>query len=140
MIAIKRLTENDISWFNPRSKSHQSGINLPLKSLKQMFTSLYENKSENAPREGMLVSWHLSNGGKIVQSDCEIIMYHSKNELRMVGIPKKSLGSFIETDTHLLFTRDDSHLNVTILSSGFEFLFSQLGLDSLIQKLPPKKD
>ena len=140
MLAIKRLTNNDVSWFSPRSKSHQSGINLPLKSFKEMFRETYENKTENAPRIQLSINWYLPNGTLIEESLSEIVMYHSKNELRLVGVPKNSIHNYVEVNSYLLFNRTLSGIEITILADGFEHLFKQVGLENLLQKLPPKKD
>jgi hypothetical protein len=129
-----------VSWFSPRSKSHQSGINLPLKSFKQMFSEIYENKLVNAPRIKLSICWHLPNGLIVEESSSEVIMYHSKNELRLVGIPKNSIHHYIDVDSYLLFNRNNSNITITILADGFEHLFQQLGLGNLLGKLPPQRD
>ena len=36
----KRFTKNDLSWLLPDSKSHQSGINLPLSDFEKLFPEI----------------------------------------------------------------------------------------------------
>ena len=73
MLAIKRLTTNDISWFSPKSKSHQSGINLPLKSFKEMFEDVYNDASSDAPRLDITANWFASDGTLIDTSKSQVI-------------------------------------------------------------------
>ena len=104
-----------------------------------MFRETYENKAENAPRIQLSINWYLPNGILIEESLSEIVMYHSKNELRLVGVPKNSIHNYVEVNSYLLFNRTLSGIEITILASGFEHLFKQVGLETLLQKLPPKK-
>ena len=139
-IGIKRLTKNDVSWFHPQSKSHQSGINLPLKAFKHMFTELIARREEERPpRERFIVSWYSERGETICDSECEVVYYHSKNELRLLHIPKQNIAQFIERDVHLLIRRGiDVRLNITCLPPSVEHLLRELGMVSLLEKLPSK--
>lgn len=138
MLAIKRLTTNDISWFSPKSKSHQSGINLPLKSFKEMFQDVYNDASSNAPRLDITANWFASDGTLIDTSKSQIIKYHSKNELRLVTIPIQSVSHYVDLGSHMLVRRSGSTIDITIFSEDCEHLIRQLGHEVLLQKLPPK--
>ena len=138
MLAIKRLTTNDISWFSPKSKSHQSGINLPLKSFKEMFQDVYNDASSNAPRLDITANWFASDGTLIDTSKSQVIKYHSKNELRLVTIPIQSVSHYVDLGSHMLVRRSGSTIDITIFSEDCEHLIRQLGHEVLLQKLPPK--
>jgi hypothetical protein len=138
LLAIKRLTINDISWFSPKSNSHQSGINLPLKSFKDIFRDIYDDSSDNAPRLDVTVNWYTSDGSLIDSSNSQIIKYHSKNELRLVAVPKRSVSHYVDIESHLLFKRDGSTIDITIFSEDCEHLIRQLGHEVLLQRLPLK--
>ena len=140
MLGLKRLTKNDVSWFKPNSKSHQSGINLPLKSFKEMFIDVFEDNTQEAPRVKLSINWFLPSGELLEKSISEVIMYHSKKELRLVGIPRNCLSAHIEINSHLLFNRNEVSLDITILSDDFQHMFNQLDLGSLLRKLPPTRD
>ncbi|MGB2335590.1 MAG: hypothetical protein ACPH87_08030 [Candidatus Poseidoniaceae archaeon] len=138
MLAIKRLTTNDISWFSPKSKSHQSGINLPLKSFKEMFQDVYNDASSNAPRLDITANWFASDGTLIDTSKSQVIKYHSKNELRLVTVPIQSVSHYVDLGSHMLVRRSGSTIDITIFSEDCEHLIRQLGHEVLLQKLPPK--
>ena len=138
MLAIKRLTANDISWFSPKSKSHQSGINLPLKSFKEMFQDVYNDASSNAPRLDITANWFASDGTLIDTSNSQVIKYHSKNELRLVTVPIQSVSHYVDLGSHMLVRRSGSAIDITIFSEDCEHLIRQLGHEVLLQKLPPK--
>lgn len=138
MLAIKRLTTNDISWFSPKSKSHQSGINLPLKSFKEMFQDVYNDASSNAPRLDITANWFASDGTLIDTSKSQVIKYHSKNELRLVTVPIQSVSHHVDLGSHMLVRRSGSTIDITIFSEDCEHLIRQLGHEVLLQKLPPK--
>jgi len=138
MLAIKRLTTNDISWFSPKSKSHQSGINLPLKSFKGMFQDVYNDASSNAPRLDITANWFASDGTLIDTSNSQVIKYHSKNELRLVTVPIQSVSHYVDLGSHMLVRRSGSTIDITIFSEDCEHLIRQLGHEVLLQKLPPK--
>lgn len=138
MLAIKRLTTNDISWFSPKSKSHQSGINLPLKSFKEMFQDVYNDASSNAPRLDITANWFASDGTLIDTSNSQVIKYHSKNELRLVTVPIQSVSHYVDLGSHMLVRRSGSTIDITIFSEDCEHLIRQLGHEVLLQKLPPK--
>lgn len=138
MLAIKRLTTNDISWFSPKSKSHQSGINLPLKSFKEMFQDVYNDASSNAPRLDITANWFASDGTLIDTSNSQVIKYHSKNELRLVIVPIQSVSHYVDLGSHMLVRRSGSTIDITIFSEDCEHLIRQLGHEVLLQKLPPK--
>jgi hypothetical protein len=138
MLAIKRLTTNDISWFSPKSKSHQSGINLPLKSFKEMFEDVYNDASSNAPRLDITANWFASDGTLIDTSKSQVIKYHSKNELRLVTVPIQSVSHYVDLGSHMLVRRSGSTIDITIFSEDCEHLIRQLGHEVLLQKLPPK--
>lgn len=138
MLAIKRLTTNDISWFSPKSKSHQSGINLPLKSFKEMFQDVYNDASSNAPRLDITANWFASDGTLIDTSKSQVIKYHSKNELRLVTVPIQSVSYYVDLGSHMLVRRSGSTIDITIFSEDCEHLIRQLGHEVLLQKLPPK--
>ena len=138
-LGIKRLTTNDVSWFHPQSKSHQSGINLPLKAFKHMFTELISRQDEERPpRQKFIVAWYDREGEIICDSESEVVYYPSKNELRLLHIPKQSVGQFVEDGVHLLIRRGvDAQLTITCLPSSAEHLLRELGFTSLLDKLPP---
>jgi hypothetical protein len=139
-LGVKRLTTNDVSWFHPQSKSHQSGVNLPLKSFKDMFAELILRRNEERPpREQFVVAWYSEEGELICDSECDVVYYPSKNELRLLHIPKQKVAQFIEDGVHLLIRRDvDAHLTVTCLPSSAEHLLSELGMITLLDKLPSR--
>jgi len=139
---LKRLTMNDVSWFKPNSKSHQSGINLPLKAFKNMFLDLIEqHDQEIPPRQSYETLWYNQQGEILTESTSEVIYYMSKNELRLVHIPKQSLSQFIENGMYLLIANEmDQKLSITCMDSSEGHLLHKLGFGWLIERLPPKKE
>jgi hypothetical protein len=112
--AIKRLTRNDVSWILPQSKSHQAGINLPLRSFKTMFTQLIQNKDETAPRKTFDIKWFSADGVLLAENKSQVVRYHSKNELRLVNIPKNRLAQYLQEPNYLFLRRDSNILHITI--------------------------
>ena len=112
--AIKRLTRNDVSWISPQSKSHQAGINLPLRSFKTMFTQLIQYQDETAPRKTFEIKWFTADGIIIADNKSQVVRYHSKNELRLVNIPKNRLAQYLQEGHYLFIRRDSNLLHITI--------------------------
>ena len=77
-IAIKRLTRNDCAFKDPKSKSHQIGFNLPLRSFKEMFQDLATDESVRVVIRNFVVKWYDSAEREIVQLMHAIKFYHSK--------------------------------------------------------------
>jgi hypothetical protein len=125
--AIKKLTRNDVSWISPGSKSHQAGINLPLRSFRSMFISLIQNEEVNAPRQAFQTVWYTSHGELIVESLCQVVRYHSKNELRLVNIPKNNLAQHLEEEHYLFIRRDMDFLHISVLEFDPSHLMKELG-------------
>lgn len=112
--AVKRLTRNDVSWIYPQSKSHQAGINLPLGSFKAMFLHLIKDLEANAPRHDFEVKWFTRSGEFLADGASQVVRYHSKNELRLVNIPKSRLAQYLEEGHYLFIRRDSDRLHITI--------------------------
>ena len=123
--SVKKLTRNDVSWMSPNSKSHQAGINLPLKSFRTMFSYLIEDESENAPREELVTKWFTEEGEIIAEKSCGVVRYHSKNELRLVNIPTRLLAQHLEEGLFLLIRKIESTLHITVLGFNPIHLLSE---------------
>jgi len=134
-IALKRLTRNDVSWIEPRSNSHQSGINLPIKSFAEMFSDVISGK-ENVPRKKFTSHWYFADGSQANETEIEIAFYKSKSELRILKVPKKNTRNILREKNLLLIRRDEKFLHITHLIPNSEHLIKELGLNYLVDILP----
>ena len=135
MAMIKRLTKNDVSWIEPNSTSHQSGINLPMKTFSAMFEPFF-SFSNYIERFSFNVNWFRMDGSLAHNGPIDVVYYPSKNELRMVKIPVHSVISFLRQNLLLVITRKEVEISITPIPPGGEHLLEQLGLNYLIEMLP----
>ena len=134
-IALKRLTKNDVSWLQPRAKSHQCAINLPRKSFNAMFEDMLE-KEGKILRDKLIVHWYQTDGTKLSFSESEVVYYHSKAEFRLLQIPRNNLEDILIESHLLLFRREGDNLHITHLGPNSEHLINELGLSNLFDILP----
>lgn len=134
-IALKRLTRNDVSWLEPKAKSHQCAINLPTKSFTTMFQDILKQDG-NILREKFMVHWYLTNGTKLIHSEAEIVYYHSKSELRLLNVPRNNIQIILKEHHLLLFRREGRSLHITHLTPNSEHVVSELGRHDLVDILP----
>lgn len=134
-IALKRLTRNDVSWLQPKAKSHQCAINLPTKSFNPMFQDLL-NQEGNVLRDKFMVHWYQTDGTKLTHSESEIAYYHSKAELRLLQVPRTNMEDVLKELHLLLFRREGRSLHITHLEPNCEHLVSELGRHDLVDILP----
>lgn len=134
-IAIKRLTRNDVSWLQPKAKSHQCAINLPTKSFSEMFKDVI-SKEGNILREQYMVHWYQTDGTKIIHSPSEVAYYHSKSELRLLQIPREKMDEILKEKHLLIFRREGRSIHITHLEANCEHLISELGRHDLVDILP----
>ena len=138
-IAIKRLTRNDCAFKDPKSKSHQIGFNLPLRSFKEMFQDLATDESVRVVIRNFVVKWYDSAEREIVQLMHAIKFYHSKGELRMVDLNHAILKEEFEIGSLLLFKRNEIDITVTIFPPDSENKLAESHGTDLITKLPNRK-
>ena len=79
-----------------------------------MFTQLIQNQDENAPRHTFEVKWFTKCGQLVADGRSQVVRYHSKNELRLVNIPKNRLAQHLEEGHYLFIRRDSDILHITI--------------------------
>ena len=134
-IALKRLTRNDVSWLEPKAKSHQCAIHLPTKAFTEMFEDI-QRQGGKVPRRGFMVHWYLSDGTKLTNKGSEIVYYHSKSEFRLLNVPRENVRDILKVNHLLFFRREGGNLHVTHLAPGSTHLVSEFGHSKLVQKLP----
>ena len=134
-IALKRLTKNDVSWLQPKAKSHQCAINLPRKSFNSMFQDLLEKEGEIL-RDKFIIHWYQTDGRKLSHSESEVVYYHSKAEFRLLQVPRINLEKTLIQSHILLFRREGKNLHITHLGPNSEHLISELGFNNLVDILP----
>lgn len=134
-IAIKRLTRNDVSWFQPKAKSHQSAINLPTKSFSVMFKDMLA-KEGNILKEQFMVHWYQTDGVRLIHSPSEVAYYRSKSELRLLQVPTEKVEEILKEKHLLIFRREGKSIHITHLKANCEHLISELGRHDLIDILP----
>ncbi len=134
-VALKRLTKNDVSWLTPGSSSHQAGINLP----KRAFIDLFEDISqieENSPSKIFQASWFRQSGEEVWCGEIEIKFYNSKQEFRLINLPRSDNLAHLKVGHLLIFNRKQDAIRITPLSAGGEHLVRELGLKDLCELLP----
>tara|TARA_B100001175_G_C19072384_1_gene431929 strand:- start:114 stop:482 length:369 start_codon:yes stop_codon:yes gene_type:complete len=109
----KRFTKNDLSWLLPNSKSHQSGINLPLAEFESLFPEIV--RMEGAPRLAFRVSWFDKDGEEFAQTENDVVWYNSKNELRILQIRSVGLTERAGVGDILRISRNGRFLRAWIL-------------------------
>ena len=134
-IALKRLTRNDVSWLEPKAKSHQCAINLPTGAFTEMFEDV-QRQEGNTPRREFMVHWYMSDGTKLTNKGSEIVYYHSKSEFRLLNVPREKARDIMKENHLLFFRREGGNLHVTHLGPGGTHLVSEFGHSKLVQKLP----
>ena len=93
MTGTKRLTKNDLSWLESGSKSHQAGINLPLRQFELMFPEIC--RRHGSPRLKFKISWFDKSGDLFATSENEVVWYSSKNELRLLQLASVGLHGVV---------------------------------------------
>jgi len=136
VLSIKKLTKNDCSFKDPTSRSHQMGINLPIKSFKPMFVNLIIDFSEKVINRNYSIKWYDYTGGVIQESIHCIKYYHSKNELRLVDMSHPEIKERFEINSLLIFQKRESNIEVTILPPDSEHLVSLFGRSDLLKLIP----
>ena len=129
-VGIKRLTKNDLSWLEPGSKSHQSGINLPLRQFEQMFPEI--SRAEGSPRLTFQVFWNDKSGDRFAVTVNDVVWYSSKNELRLLHVGKVSLSSIASAGDLIAIERTNRSLEVHVLPSGSERVLEIIGYDEAL--------
>ena len=115
---IKRLTRNDHAWLEPESKSHQAGINLPLKQFADVFPDLVG--STGSPRIYVSAKWFSADGRAISSCNHEVVWYESKRELRLLHLEKDVFGMVARTGAMLAISRSGSELEVRAVPESAE--------------------
>lgn len=115
---IKRLTRNDYSWLEPEAKSHQAGINLPLKQFADMFPDLVG--SIGSPRIFFTAKWFSADGRAISSCNHEVVWYESKRELRLLHLEKDVFGMVARTGAMLAISRSGRELEVRAVPESAE--------------------
>jgi len=115
---IKRLTRNDYSWLEPGSKSHQAGINLPLKQFADVFPDLVG--STGSPRIFFTAKWFSADGRAISPCNHEVVWYESKRELRLLHLEKDVFGMVARTGAMLAIGRSGNELEIRVVPDSAE--------------------
>jgi hypothetical protein len=130
IFGIKRLTENDVSWLEPGSKSHQAGINLPLRQFKVMFPEIVN--CEGSPRLNLQINWHGRKGGLFANTKNDVVWYNSKRELRILHVTKEGFPPLARAGDLLVISRNQKFLEIYILPIGTEKVLKVMGLGELL--------
>ena len=109
----KRFTKNDLSWLLPDSKSHQSGINLPLSEFEKLFPEI--TRMEGSPRLAFQVSWFDKVGEEFAKTENDVVWYNSKSELRILQIRSVGLTERADVGDILRIIRNGRFLRAEIL-------------------------
>ena len=125
LVGIKRLTKHDLSWLEPGSSSHQSGINLPLRQFEKMFPEI--SRAEGSPRLTFQVFWNNKSGDRFAATVNDVVWYSSKNELRLLHVGKVSLPGIASAGDLIAIKRMDRSLEVHVLPSGTERILEIIG-------------
>ena len=112
LVGTKRLTKNDLSWLEPGSKSHQSGINLPLHQFERMFPEI--SRREGSPRITFQVSWFDKSGEIFAATENDVVWYSSKNELRLLHVSGVGLSNVAGIGDLLEINREKRSLEATV--------------------------
>lgn len=113
LVGIKRLTKNDLSWLETGSRSHQSGINLPLRQFEQMFPEI--SRAEGSRRLTFQVFWNDKTGERFAATVNDVVWYSSKNELRLLHVAKVGLSNIAGVGDMLEIERKNRSLEATVL-------------------------
>ena len=112
LVGIKRLTKNDLSWLESGSRSHQSGINLPLRRFEQMFPEI--SRAEGSPRLTFQVYWNDKSGDRFAATVNDVVWYSSKNELRLLHVSGVGLSNVAGIGDLLEINRKKRSLEATV--------------------------
>jgi hypothetical protein len=115
---IKKLTQNDHSWLDPKSRSHQSGINLPLKQFSSLFPEIYG--AEGSPRVRLYVKWFDITGKLLASTDNEVVWYNTKRELRLLGIDRGVFSKIASTGSLVAIYRRNSKAEIRPVPESME--------------------
>jgi len=115
---IKRLTRNDYSWLEPGSRSHQAGINLPLKQFADVFPDLVG--STGSPRILFSAKWFSVDGRIISSCSHEVVWYESKRELRLLHLEKDIFRMVAKTGAMLAISRSEYELEIRAVPDSAE--------------------
>ena len=134
-ISVKRLTRNDVSWLKSGAKSHQCAINLPMKGFRRMFESFIKFGDE-IHRRTILSIWFNQSGIVLSKVECVITYYPSKNEIRLLRVPRNDTGELLKEGNLLVIRKYEGQLRVTLIPEGCEHLINELGRNDLLNTLP----
>ena len=130
LVGIKRLTKNDLSWLESGSRSHQSGINLPLRRFEQMFPEI--SRAEGSPRLTFQVYWNDKSGDRFAATVNDVVWYSSKNELRLLHVGNVGLSHFADVGDLIAIRRKNRTLEIRLLPSESESIFEFIGYDEAL--------
>ena len=120
-MGTKRFTKNDLSWLESGSKSHQAGINLPLRQFELMFPEIY--RRQGSPRLKLKTSWFDKSGELFATSENEVVWYSSKSELRLLQLANVGLYGVVSVGDILEIDRSGRTLRITLRSPNITDLF-----------------
>lgn len=126
MFGIKRLTRNDHSWLESGSRSHQSGINLPLGQFERIFPEI--SGSEGSPRLAFEVHWYRTGGDRFATTSNDVVWYASKRELRLLHVGQDAFAPIADTGNLLVIVRNNDVLEIYVLPAGSEKVLEIMGL------------
>ncbi len=135
--ALKCLTKNDVSWIQPKANSHQSAFNLPVRAFDDMFFDLLQIEGI-APKKAFIVQWFSKDGELLIEAESNVVYYHSKNEYRLLNIPREEVKSILIEKNFLLFRRISTHLYITEIGFGGIHLANEFNRQELVEKLPKR--
>ena len=84
-----------------------------------------------------MVDWYNIEGQKILDIVQEVVYYPSKNEIRLLKIPRdEEITNFLKVGNLLLFRKEGGHLKITQLDNSMIHVINELGHRDLFDKLP----
>tara|TARA_Y100000994_G_C15356452_1_gene302931 strand:- start:64 stop:429 length:366 start_codon:yes stop_codon:yes gene_type:complete len=112
LIGEKILTKNDLSWLSPNSKSHQSGINLPLRQFSDFFPEIFG--LEGSPRMSFEIQWTTDDNEVFSYTENDVVWYSSKRELRLLHIGTEGLYHMAKIGDSLMIEREGLQLRIRV--------------------------
>tara|TARA_Y100001970_G_C13809380_1_gene639213 strand:- start:283 stop:690 length:408 start_codon:yes stop_codon:yes gene_type:complete len=131
LVGLKKLTKNDLSWLEPGSKSHQAGINLPLRQFRDLFPGISDR--EGSPRVGLDVRWHDEDGDVFAYTRNDVVWYSSKRELRLLHVGREGLFHMAEIGDLMVIERVEQRLEVHVLPGKLEGELDIIGIGRWIR-------